>query len=115
MAPVNTPVPQGIPSPPPVRIAVDTNNSLWDRLSNWASENKGVVYTIAGITLVVGAGGAVYYFSNDSRDSAADTAATKRKRQRERKRAKERAEKDSAPEKSAESGRSMQTSDKDVH
>jgi len=105
MAPVNTPVPQGIPSPPPVRIAVDTNNSLWDRLSNWASENKGVVYTIAGITLVVGAGGAVYYFSNDSRDSAADTAATKRKRQRERKRAKERAEKDSAPEKSAESER----------
>ena len=98
MAPVNAPVPQG-PGPFPVQIPADTNNSLWDRLSTWASENKGVVYTIAGITLVVGAGGAVYYFSNDSRDGGADTAATKRKRQRERKRAKERAEKDSAPEK----------------
>ncbi|OWY44876.1 mitochondrial precursor protein [Alternaria alternata] len=100
MAPVNAPAPQG-PGPFPVQIPVDTNNSLWDRLSNWASENKGVVYTIAGITLVVGAGGAVYYFSNDSRDSAADTAANKRKRQRERKRAKERAEKDSAPNKAS--------------
>ena len=57
MAPVNAPAPQG-PGPFPVQIPVDTNNSLWDRLSNWASENKGVVYTIAGITLVVGAGGA---------------------------------------------------------
>lgn len=99
MAPVNAPVPQG-PGPFPVQIPVDSNNSLWDRLSNWASENKGVVYTIAGITLVVGAGGVVYYFSNDSKgDSGADTSAAKRKRQRERKRAKERAEKESTPEK----------------
>ncbi|KAF7574222.1 hypothetical protein PtrM4_058450, partial [Pyrenophora tritici-repentis] len=84
MAPANAPVPQG-PGPFPVQIPADTSNSLWDRLSNWAAENKGVVYTIAGITLVVGAGGAVYYFSNDSRDGGADTSATKRKRQRERK------------------------------
>lgn len=101
MAPVNAPAPQG-PGPFPVQIPADTSNSLWDRLSNWAADNKGVVYTIAGITLVVGAGGVVYYFSNDSRgDGGADTAATKRKRQRERKRAKERAEKDSTPEKAA--------------
>ena len=110
MAPANAPVPQG-PGPFPVQIPVDTSNSLWDRLSNWASENKGVVYTIAGITLVVGAGGAVYYFSNDSRDGAADTSATKRKRQRERKRAKERADKDTGAEKSADSG--MRTCDMD--
>ena len=113
MAPVNAPAPQG-PGPFPVQVPVDTNNSLWDRLTTWASENKGVVYTIAGITLVVGAGGAVYYFSNDSRDSAADTAATKRKRQRERKRAKDGSKKDSAPEKSAESGKPMHYSDRDT-
>lgn len=101
MAPVNAPVPQG-PGPFPVQIPVDSNNSLWDRLSNWASENKGIVYTIAGVTLVVGAGGAIYYFSNDSRgDSTADTSAAKRKRQRERKRAKERAEKEATPEKAS--------------
>lgn len=66
-----------------------------------------MVYTIAGITLVVGAGGAVYYFSNDSRgDGAQDSSANKRKRQRERKRAKERAEKDAAPEKGEAAGMS---------
>jgi import receptor subunit TOM70 len=100
MAPVNAPVPQG-PGPFPVQIPADTSNSLWDRLSNWASENKGVVYTIAGITLVVGAGGAVYYFSNDSRDGAADTAANKRKKQREKKREKERAKKSTSPDQSS--------------
>jgi len=81
------PFPVGVPMEPATR-------SLWDRLSGWAAENKGVVYTIAGLTLVVGAGGAVYYLSHDAREgSAADAQATKRKRQRERKRAKERAEK----------------------
>ena len=104
MAPTNAPLPNS-PGPFPVQIPVDQGtSSLWDRLSNWASENKGVVYTIAGITLVVGAGGAVYYFSNaDSRtdESATESSANKRKRQRERKRAKERAEKESATEKTS--------------
>ncbi|CAO2650003.1 Nn.00g012950.m01.CDS01 [Neocucurbitaria sp. VM-36] len=104
MAPTNAPLPNS-PGPFPVQIPVDQGtSSLWDRLSNWASENKGVVYTIAGITLVVGAGGAVYYFSNtDSRtdESATESSANKRKRQRERKRAKERAEKGSAADKAS--------------
>ncbi|KAF1936866.1 mitochondrial precursor protein [Clathrospora elynae] len=103
MVPTNAPVPQG-PGPFPVQIPIDSQgtNSLWDRLSDWASENKGVVYTIAGITLVVGAGGAVYYFSSDSRGDNADSAANKRKRQRERKRAKDRSVKEGAPETQAE-------------
>ncbi|KAH9875649.1 hypothetical protein IAQ61_003113 [Plenodomus lingam] len=105
MAPTqaNTPLPNS-PGPFPVGIPVEPGtSSLWDRLSNWASENKGVVYTIAGITLVVGAGGVVYYFSNgDARDGGAtDSQANKRKRQRERKRAKERAEKGSVGGKEA--------------
>ncbi|KAF1849064.1 mitochondrial precursor protein [Cucurbitaria berberidis CBS 394.84] len=106
MAPTNAPLPNS-PGPFPVQIPVDQGtSSLWDRLSNWASENKGVVYTIAGITLVVGAGGAVYYFSNADSSSdggATESSANKRKRQRERKRAKERAEKGSATDKESTS------------
>jgi import receptor subunit TOM70 len=92
MAPT-TQAPVG-PGPFPVQIPARGTDSLWDRLSNWASENKGVVYTIAGVTLVVGAGGAIYYFSSDSRQDASTAAGNKRKKQRDRKRAKERAEKD---------------------
>lgn len=114
MAPTNAPLPN-TPGPFPVGIPVDASTtSLWDRISNWASENKGVVYTVAGLTLVVGAGGAVYYLSSsDSKSdgSSTDTAANKRKRQRDRKRAKERGEKDAAAtkEKSADTFAGMST------
>jgi import receptor subunit TOM70 len=95
MAPTNqAPLLPNSPGPFPVEIPVEQGtSSLWDRLSNWAAENKGVVYTIAGVTLVVGAGGAIYYMSSDSRQDANSTASTKRKKQRERKRAKKDAEK----------------------
>jgi import receptor subunit TOM70 len=98
MAPTNNaPLPNS-PGPFPVQIPIEPGaNSLWDRLSNWASENKGVVYTVAGITLVAGAGGAIYYFS-DARQDANTAAGNKRKKQRDRKRAKERAEKDTSPQ-----------------
>ncbi|KAF1917576.1 hypothetical protein BDU57DRAFT_513901 [Ampelomyces quisqualis] len=94
MAPTNeAPLPNS-PGPFPVQIPVEAGtSSLWDRLSNWASDNKGVVYTMAGVTLVVGAGGAIYYLSSDSRHDGSGTAGNKRKKQRDRKRAKERAEK----------------------
>lgn len=97
MAPTNqAPLPNS-PGPFPVQIPADAGtSSLWDRLSNWASENKGLVYTIAGVTLVVGAGGAIYYFSSDSRQDASSTAGNKRKKQRDRKRAKDRADKETA-------------------
>lgn len=104
MAPTTAPLPNA-PGAFPVGIPAEAGtNSLWARVSNWASDNKGVVYTLAGITLVVGAGGAVYYFSNaDARAEAgaADSAANKRKRQRERKRAKDRADRDPPAETSA--------------
>jgi import receptor subunit TOM70 len=89
MAPTNQ-APLG-PGPFPVEIPVEQGTSgLWDRLTNWAAENKGVVYTIAGVTLVVGAGGAIYYMSSDSRQDGGASAGNKRKKQRDRKRAKER-------------------------
>ncbi|KAF2832432.1 mitochondrial precursor protein [Ophiobolus disseminans] len=99
MAPTNqAPLMPNSPGPFPVQIPIEQGtSSLWDRLSNWASENKGVVYTIAGVTLVVGASGAIYYLSSDSRQDSS-TAGNKRKKQRERKRAKERADKEASPE-----------------
>lgn len=64
-----------IPIPPqPQPVHLDTSafasssassSSLWDRLSTWASENKAVVYTIAGVTLVVTAAG-IYYYTSDA-------------------------------------------------
>jgi import receptor subunit TOM70 len=111
MAPTNNaPLLPNSPGPFPVEIPIEQgSNSLWDRISSWASENKGVVYTIAGITLVVGAGGAVYYFSSDSRQN--NTAASnKRKKQRDRKRAKERA--DNGPAKDNEKAASTSESKK---
>jgi len=41
--------------------------SLWDRISTWASEHKAVVYTIAGVTVVATAAGAIYYFSDSGK------------------------------------------------
>ncbi|KAJ4332424.1 TOM (translocase of outer membrane) complex component [Didymella glomerata] len=98
----NAPAPVlSAPGPFPVGIPEAGTSSFWDRLSNWASENKGVVYTIAGVTLVVGAGGAIYYFNSSdagSDASAPGTAANKRKKQRERRREKERAAKQTGPD-----------------
>jgi import receptor subunit TOM70 len=95
MAPTNqAPLLPNSPGPFPVEIPIEQGtSSLWDRLSGWAADNKGVVYTIAGVTLVVGAGGAIYYLSSDSRQDASASASNKRRKQRDRKRAKERDEK----------------------
>jgi len=86
------------PGPVPVALPPQGTSSLWDRISSWASEHKGVVYTVAGLTLVVGAGGVIYYLTDDRKDSGADSAASKRKIKRDRKKAKDRAEKEAAKE-----------------
>lgn len=59
---------QQAPVPPPptaVPVALPANSSVWDRISNWVSENKAVVYTIAGVTVVVVAGAGVFYYTKD--------------------------------------------------
>jgi hypothetical protein len=64
------------PVAPPggVHIAVPVeSSSLWNRISNWASENKAVVYTIAGVTLVATSAGVVYYLNSVSLVWAAAT------------------------------------------
>ncbi len=114
----NAPAPVlSAPGPFPVGIPEAGTSSFWDRLSNWASENKGVVYTIAGVTLVVGAGGAIYYFnsSDAGSDAGASGTANKRKKQRERRREKERAAKanESKEEPKAEKKASVAASSED--
>lgn len=85
--------------------------SLWDRLSTWASENKAVVYTIAGVAVVVTGAGVVYYMSDSRKtsSSADSSAAEEKKRQskKDRRKAKkdaEEAKKGVTPKSTAEPG-----------
>ncbi|EON63242.1 hypothetical protein W97_02469 [Coniosporium apollinis CBS 100218] len=69
--------------------------SLWDRISTWASEHKAVVYTIAGVTVVATAAGAIYYFSDSGKatqEPAGGAAASKKKSKKDRRKAKKEAE-----------------------
>lgn len=57
-----------LPSMPPalqVEVPVSAPSSTWDRIATWASENKTVVYTIAGVAVAVTGAGAVYYLNSD--------------------------------------------------
>lgn len=96
---------ESIPFSSPRGTALDTSSlssqtsslPLWNRLSAWASENKAVVYTIAGIAVVVTGAGVVYYRSNSTtgnQESSADIDAKKRASKKERRKAKKEKEKD---------------------
>lgn len=39
-------------------------SSVWEKISTWASENKAVVYTIAGVAIVVSGAGVAYYLTD---------------------------------------------------
>lgn len=94
------------PGPFPVEIPDAGSSSLWDRIATWASEHKGTVYTIAGVTLVVTAAGAIYYYSDSNKDASTPgaTSTNKRKNKRDRKKAKERAEKEAASKDEVKAG-----------
>jgi mitochondrial import receptor subunit TOM70 len=83
-----TPVP-----PQPIHISTPafsnstTSDSLWDRISNWASENKAVVYTIAGVTLVV-TGAGVYYYLVSEKGTQPTAAPSGKKKSKKNKKAK---------------------------
>ncbi|KAI9789303.1 MAG: TOM (translocase of outer membrane) complex component [Candelina submexicana] len=89
--------------PPGQSVALDTSlsssspsSSVWERLSQWASENKALVYTIAGVAVVVTGAGVVYYRSDPSRGAKSGDAGTegKRKSKKERRKEKKQAELD---------------------
>ena len=72
-------------------------SSAWDRMTTWASENKTLVYSVAGVAIVVTGAGAVYYFSQTA---STPEGAKKRPSKKERRRAKkerEAAEQGSGP------------------
>ncbi|KAJ9244576.1 hypothetical protein DTO169E5_1794 [Paecilomyces variotii] len=98
-------------APPPAtatqNVVFDTSSlsssssaSVWDRISTWVSENKAVVYTIAGVAVVVTSAGVVYYLSDSSTKPAAPSA-EKRKSKKERRKEKKRAEEEKKAEKAA--------------
>lgn len=64
---MSNPLPTIPPAPAnPAVLRVDAPASTWDRISSWVSENKAVVYTIAGVAVVVTGAGVVYYLNSDS-------------------------------------------------
>ena len=64
---MSNPLPSIPPMAPvqPVAVPVTPEAGVWDRISSWAAENKAVVYTIAGVAVVVTGAGVVYYLNQD--------------------------------------------------
>lgn len=86
---------------------------VWDRISNWAAEHKGAVYTIAGVTLVVTAAGAVYYFSDSSPKLTPEEAAERKKARKQRKAAKKSGDKAEATSSEKSEAGALQESPRD--
>ena len=89
--------PQSTPSPPTSLHSGSGPSSFIDRLSQWASENRAVVYTVAGVAVVV-TGAGVYYYANSSKSSSSESPADEKKRasKKERRKAKKEKEKGEA-------------------
>ncbi|TGJ85157.1 hypothetical protein E0Z10_g3574 [Xylaria hypoxylon] len=90
-------------APPPVPnlakpIAIPVESSVWDRFTDWASENKALVYTIAGVAVVVTGAGVVYYLNGDAKPKGSTQPKLSKKERRKKKEAERQAE---AGEKSA--------------
>jgi import receptor subunit TOM70 len=77
----------------PAASVTPSSSSLWDRITSWASENKAIVYTIAGTAVIITGAGAVYYFS-DLRTKTIPPA-EKKKSKKERRNDKKKAEEQS--------------------
>lgn len=78
--------PAAIPSTPQASgLTVPADSSVWDRISTWVSENKAVVYTIAGVAVVVTGAGAVYYVQSSGQESRDGAPKLSKKERRKRK------------------------------
>ncbi|KAK2609242.1 TOM (translocase of outer membrane) complex component [Conoideocrella luteorostrata] len=83
-----------LPSMPPAgatAVPVDAPSSTWDRIASWVTENKAVVYTIAGVAVVVTGAGVVYYLNADSKPKSDSSPKLSKKERRKRKEAERRA------------------------
>lgn len=74
------------------KLPASSSASVWDRISNWVSENKALVYTIAGVSVVVTTAGVVYYLSDSKSGAGAAAPAEKKKSKNQRRKEKKKAE-----------------------
>ena len=92
---------QGPAAPSTTSIPTSSSSSPFiDRVSRWASENKTVVYTIAGVAVVL-TGAGVYYCSNNSRHAPVEGLGDQEKRASKKERRKAKKEKERAEGKAA--------------
>lgn len=82
-----------------------TSLPLWDRISLWASKNKAVIYTIAGVAVVISGAGVIYYLSDSRKSTKVEVSEDiKKASKKERRRAKKEKEREQEQErKDAES------------
>jgi import receptor subunit TOM70 len=78
----------------PAASVTPSSSSVWDRITTWASENKAIVYTIAGTIVIITGAGAVYYLS-DARRAKSTPSTEKKKSKKERRNEKKKAEEQS--------------------
>jgi import receptor subunit TOM70 len=71
------------------KLTESSSASVWDRITNWVSENKAVVYTIAGVAVVVTGAGVVYYLNDSSKATPPAPKKSKNQRRKEKKKAEE--------------------------
>ena len=67
--------------------APSAGSGVWDRFTSWASENKTVVYTVAGITFIATSAGVIYYLSSPATQSDQNLKKSKKEKKRARKEA----------------------------
>lgn len=96
--PVTSPLPSTPVSHAVGRAAVEP--SIWERISNYVSEHKVVVYTVGAVVVVAGAG-SVYYYSTQASSKKAGTE-SKSGKERKRKGDKKKKEKEAEKEKEKE-------------
>ena len=93
-------------------LSSSSSSSVWDRLLTWASQNKALVYTIAGVAVVVTGAGVVYYVSDSRKNAQTGAAAAEEKKRaskKERRKAKKaEIEKPTVPKSPEDPGRSQQ-------
>ncbi|KAK1780803.1 hypothetical protein QBC45DRAFT_95544 [Copromyces sp. CBS 386.78] len=88
--------PPSVPIPAATPVTVPADSSIWDRVSNWVSENKAVVYTIAGVSVVITTAGVVYYLRKGSEQKESGPKLSKKERRKRKQAEKEEAEKAAA-------------------
>ena len=88
----SVPVPPATPSTGPRIPSLPTSSSpsptMWEKIGTWVSDHKIVVYTVAGVAVVVSGAGVVYYLS-DARTLKPAGQEKKRPSKKERRKAKQ--------------------------